>query len=233
MKSIAKSVIPRHVGYIVDGNRRWAKKHGLPKYEGHLAGYNAAKDIVTETIDSGVEFVSLYLFSTENWKRNREEVSYLLKLVRRLMTQDLHELIEKNIRVRFLGTEEGLPKEIIKDMHESEAKSQHLTRGTILVCFNYGGQREIVDAARTMIAQGLSPEQITEQTFAHYLYTPDVPPVDVVVRSSGEQRLSNFMLWRAAYSEFIFLQKLWPDLTKHDVAAILEEYAVRKRRFGA
>lgn len=226
------SVKPRHVGYIVDGNRRWARSYGLPAYEGHLAGYNTLKEIVIATIEAGVPFVSVYAFSTENWKRGEGEVGKLMKLAHRLMKTDIKELTERGIRVRFLGVEDGLSEQIVKDMRETEEYSKDLTNGTVLVCFNYGGMREIADATRRCIEDGLTPEEVTEEAIQERLYVPDVPPVDVVVRTSGEHRLSNFMLWRVAYSEFIFVDKFWPAMTKEDVADILNEYSKRSRRFG-
>lgn len=223
---------PQHVGYIVDGNRRWAREHGLPSYEGHLGGYNTLKDIVIETIDAGVPYVSIYAFSTENWKRGDGEVGSLMKLAHRVMKSDIGELLKHGIRVRFLGTREGLSEQICKDMDETEERSKDLKHGTVAVCFNYGGQRELVDAARRCVEDGLAPQQITEEAIAERLYAPDIPPVDIVVRTSNEHRISNFMLWRTAYSEFLFLEKFWPDMTKQDVADIIEEYKRRSRRFG-
>lgn len=224
--------VPQHIGYIVDGNRRWARQHGLPTYEGHLAGYNTLKDIVVATIESGVPFVSVYAFSTENWKRGEGEVGKLMKLAHRLMKSDIKELTRRGIRVRFLGIEDGLSEQIVRDMRETEERSKDLTNGTVLVCFNYGGMREVADAARRCVQDGLSPDEITEEAIEQRLYAPGVPPVDVVVRTSGEHRLSNFMLWRIAYSEFMFLEKFWPDMTKQDVTDILSEYSKRHRRFG-
>lgn len=224
--------LPTHIGYIIDGNRRWARTHGLPAYEGHLAGYNTLKDIVIATIEVGVPFVSIYAFSTENWRRGEGEVGKLMKLTHRIATSDLKELLQKGIRVRFLGTDEGLSDQLVKDIRTAEETSKGLTNGTVLICFNYGGMREIADAARRCVEDGLKPEEVTEAAIGQRLYAPDVPPVDVVVRTSGEQRLSNFMVWRVAYSEFMFLKKYWPDMTKQDVTAILEEYSNRHRRFG-
>ena len=226
------TAIPTHVGYIIDGNRRWAKQHGVPSYEGHLAGYNALKDIIFATIDQGVQYVSVYTFSTENWKRAQEEVSYLLRLTVRMIQADLHELIEQGIRFRHLGSKEGLPDKVVKALENAEEKTKDLTRGTVCACFNYGGHREIVDATKRAIADGLAPDEITEETIAARLYAPDVPPMDIVARTSGEQRLSNFMLWRAAYSELMFLDKFWPEMTAADVTAIIKEYSKRNRRFG-
>jgi len=224
--------LPRHIGYVVDGNRRWAKSHGIPTYEGHLAGYNAIIDVVLASVDAGVKFVSAYIFSTENWKRSEEEVSKLMGLVVRLLTSDIHILEENNIRLRVLGSRENLSKSILKAIDEAEARTANNTRGTLLVCFNYGGQLEITDAVKKIVQANVAVDDITPELIAEHLYCPDVPPIDLIVRTSGEQRLSNFMLWRAAYSELLFLDKLWPDMTKDDVSAILEEYSRRDRRIG-
>lgn len=224
--------IPRHVGYIVDGNRRWAKQHGLPTYEGHLAGYNTLKEIAVATLDEGVEYMSAYIFSTENWKRSTDEVKRLMSLVLKIVKSDLHEFMDRNIRLRIAGTLEGVDAKIVKAIHTAEETTEGNTGGTLVLCFNYGGQVEITDAVKKIVHAGVPAEDITEALIAENLYTPEVPPVDVVVRTSGEQRLSNFMLWRSAYSEFIFLEKNWPDMTKDDVTSIMNEYTRRQRRFG-
>jgi len=224
--------IPTHVGYIIDGNRRWAKSHGIPTYEGHLAGYNTLKEIAIETHDRGVEFVSAYVFSTENWKRSADEVKRLMNLVLKLVSSDLPEFHARNIRLRIAGTREGVSPKILKAIDKAEAETAHNTGGTFILCFNYGGQLEVVDAVKAIIREGIPAEEVDEKVIADHLYTPEVPPLDVVVRTSGEQRLSNFMLWRTAYSEFIFLEKNWPDMTKDDVTFIMNEYAHRQRRFG-
>lgn len=224
---------PRHIGYIVDGNRRWARAHGLPAYEGHLAGYNALKDVIFATLShEGTEYVSIYIFSTENWKRPQKEVAKIMKLAMRVFKTDLNEFIERGVRIRVLGTEEGLTDELIEASRTAEAATAHLTGGTLCVCFNYGGQREIADAARRCIEDGLQPHEVDEAAIADRLYGSDVPAVDLVVRTSGEHRLSNFMLWRVAYSEFIFLDKYWPDMRPNDVTAIMETYKSRSRRYG-
>lgn len=224
--------IPRHLGYIVDGNRRWAKQHGLPAYEGHLAGYNTLQDVAKATFDSGIEYMSAYIFSTENWKRSEEEVSKLMGLALKLLTADLHIFDENNIKLRILGSRERVNDKIIAAIDAAEARTAGNTRGTLAVCFNYGGHLEILDAFKQIIAKGTDPKSINIKSIEQNLYAPDVPPLDMVVRTSGEQRLSNFMLWRAAYSEFMFLDKLWPDMTKEDVSTILKEYAKRDRRIG-
>lgn len=225
-------VIPQHIGYIVDGNRRWAKSHGLPTYEGHLAGYNAILDVVLATVDAGVKYVSAYTFSTENWKRSEDEVSRLMGLTLKMLTADIGILQKNNIRLQVLGSRERLSEKIIKAIEKAEEKTTGNTRGTLAVCFNYGGHQEIADACRKIVQAGTPAEEVTPDLIAAHLYAPDVPPIDVIVRTSGEQRLSNFMLWRASYSEFLSLEKMWPDMTKDDVTAILEEYSRRGRRFG-
>jgi undecaprenyl diphosphate synthase len=225
-------VLPKHVGYIVDGNRRWAKKHGLPVYEGHLAGYNALKDVAVATIDSGVTYMSAYVFSTENWQRSADEVKKLLGLVLRLLTSDIPLFNEYNIRLKVLGSREGISTKIIKAIEKAEAATAGNTAGVFALCFNYGGQLEITEAVKKIVQSGVSVDEVNAQLIADNIYAPEVPPIDLIVRTSGEQRLSNFMLWRSAYSELLFLDKTWPDMTKEDVTAIIKEYTRRQRRFG-
>ncbi len=224
--------VPRHLGFIIDGNRRWAKKHGLPAYEGHLAGYNALKDVVLAVADAGVEYVSLYIFSTENWQRAKEEVDNLMGLMMRLFKTDMKLLLDNDLRLLVLGTRDKLPKKMNNAIDEAERKTAHCKRSTIAVCFNYGGQQEIVEAVKKIVEQKISADDITIELLSKNLYQPSVPAVDLIVRTSGEQRLSNFMLWRSPYSELLFLEKFWPDMKKDDVTDILEEYSNRHRRFG-
>ena len=227
-----KSLVPQHIGYILDGNRRWAKKHGLPTYEGHLAGYNALKDIVSATADAGVKYISFYTFSTQNWNRAEEEVKGIMSLIRRLFKTDIKQLVEDGYKVVVLGSREQLPDDLSKMIDEAQEVSAGGTRATLAMCFNYGGQDEIVRAAQRCVEAGISAEEITLDSFASFLDYPEVPACDLVVRTSGEQRLSDYMLWRSAYSEFLFLDKFWPEMTPEDVTEILEEYANRHRRFG-
>lgn len=224
--------LPRHVGYIIDGNRRWAKVHGLPSYEGHLAGYNAIQEVVRATFDAGVECVSVYIFSTENWKRSEEEVGKLMGLVLKLLTSDLKQFDENNIRLQILGSRNGVGEQILAAIDNAEERTKGNTKGTLGVCFNYGGQLEIADAVKKIVRSRVSADDITPELISQNIYAPDIPPIDLMVRTSGEQRLSNFMLWRAAYSELLFVDKMWPDMTKDDVTAILEEYSQRDRRIG-
>lgn len=237
--SSAEGDIPTHVGYILDGNRRWAKTHGLPTYEGHLAGVNALEEVLEATVDAGVKYISLYTWSTENWKRAEDEVSATMKIIRRLLKSELGKLVREGCRLVVMGDRDSIPADIREMVEQAEARTADGARATIVMCFNYGGQQEIVRAANRALQarlQGVSLQQgdslLSVEEFATYLDYPEVPPCDVIVRTSGEQRLSNFMLWRAAYSEFIFLDKYWPEMTKDDVSAILEQYAQRGRRFG-
>ena len=232
MSSKLNPELPRHIGFIIDGNRRWAKKHGIPAYEGHLAGYNAIHEVTKATFDAGIEYVSVYIFSTENWKRSEDEVKKLMGLVLRLLKSDLHIFNDNNIKLKVLGSLDRVDQKIIKAIEEAEAQTAGNTGGTFAVCFNYGGQIEIADAVKKIVRSGVSEDDITPELIEANLYQPEIPPLDLIVRTSGEHRLSNFMLWRSAYAELLFLDKLWPDMTKDDVADILKEYTTRARRFG-
>lgn len=227
-----KEVKPLHIGFVIDGNRRWAKQHGLPTYEGHLAGYNALKDVLLAALEQGVQYASAYVFSTENWKRTEEEVGHLMGLLLKVLESDVPIFVEKNVRLRVIGSRQRLSEAINKAIDRAEERTKDLTGGELLLCLNYGGHLEIADAVKKIVQSGVSADEVTPEMIAENLYAPEVPPCDVIVRTSGEQRLSNFMLWRAAYSEFIFLEKNWPDMRKEDVLDILGEYKKRNRRFG-
>lgn len=224
--------IPNHVGFILDGNRRWARAHSIPEMDGHLAGYAALKEVLEGCFEQGIQYVTIYAFSVENWKRSKLEVSSLMRLALQLVSKDLSMLIKKNVRVRFLGRRDGLAPKLHAAIEKAEESTRHLKAGTLAICFNYGGKQEIVDAARKCVQDGLRSEEITEDAITERVYAPDIPPIDMVVRTSGEHRLSNFMLWRIDYSELFFIEKYWPDMTKEDVAGIIEEYRRRSRRFG-
>lgn len=224
---------PRHIGYILDGNRRWAKQHSLPEFDGHLAGYNALIEVIEASFLANVEYVSVYAFSTENWKRDPKEVSNLMKLTLHAFSTDLKRLVKNRVKIRFLGTKEGLSGKLLDVMERAEQATGMFEGRTLAICFNYGGQEEIVSAARACIEEGLGAAEITEQAISDHLYGPDIPPVDIVVRTSGEQRISNFMLWRVAYSEFLFLKKYWPDMAEADVRHVIDEFGRRQRRFGS
>lgn len=229
---MSERTVPQHIGFIVDGNRRWAKQHGLPTYEGHLAGYNSLKEVLLETLRRGVKYASAYVFSTENWKRSQEEVGHLMGLLLKVLEADVPVFLEHNVRLRVIGSREGLSETLVKAIQRAEEKTEGLTGGELLLCLNYGGHLEIADAVKKIVQSGVGADDVTPELVAEQLYAPDVPPCDLIVRTSGEQRLSNFMLWRAAYSELLFLEKHWPDMRAEDVEIILAEYSKRQRRFG-
>ena len=226
-------IAPKHVGIILDGNRRWAKARNLPTLDRHSKGTENIEQVLVAAFDAGVEYVSLYVFSTENWQRAEEEVGYLMKLFLRLFKREGKRLIEENVRVLFAGRrDDNVRSDILNAMDELEEASKDNTRGTVVFCFNYGGIPEITDAVKQIVASGIDPEDITPDTITDALYTPEVPACDLIIRTSGEQRLSNFQLWRSAYSEFLFVEKNWPDFDKHDMAQCLAEYQSRSRRSG-
>ncbi len=227
------SAIPNHIGLILDGNRRWAKENGLPTFEGHRLGYLNLKEITKHAVNSGVKYVSAYIFSTENWKRTKEEVSYLLDLALMVATKEARAVHAEKIRVVFLGQRTGLPAKLVDAIEKAEALTKANKRGTLALCFNYGGQLEIVDAVKKLAKQKDSIKNLTVESFYKSLYAPMVPDIDLLIRTSGEQRISNFMLWRAAYAELYFTEKHWPAFTSEDLDLAIMEFGNRKRRFGA
>ncbi len=220
----------RHIGFIADGNRRWAKTHNLPTLEGHKRGSKVVEMIIEELADKGIDFVSFYIFSTENWNRSPEEIKYLMTLITEQITRLTKKAIKNNLRILILGRPERLDPAIWQRVTESAALTEQNTDMTVVLCFNYGGQWEIVDAARKMAAAG--DEDYTPDNFQKYLYHPEVPPIDFIVRTSGEKRISGFQLWRAAYAELLFLDKHFPALEASDIRLILEDFSKRQRRFG-
>ena len=222
--------IPVHVGLIVDGNRRWAKARGLPTSMGHRRGFEAIKKVCDGLLDRGVKYVSAFIFSTENWQRSRKEVDYLMDLAYERLTRDLEEFNQKGIRLKILGRRDKVPKKLLGALDEAVDCTKGNTQGTLALCFNYGGQQEIVDAANKLIKAG--KKLISKDDISRSLYEPDIPPIDIMVRTSGEHRISNFMLWRIAYSELMFIDKHFPAMTAKDADVILKEFATRQRRFG-
>ncbi|GLI93796.1 isoprenyl transferase [Methylocystis echinoides] len=227
---------PRHVALIMDGNGRWAAARGLPRFEGHRRGVEALRRTVRAAIDLRISFLTVYSFSAENWSRPLEEVQSLLGLLHRFIRNDLSELHANNVRVRVIGARADLTPEIANLLREAEQVTQANTGLTLVVAFNYGARQEIAAAARAlaqMVAEGrLSPDQIDAEAIAARLDTADIPDPDLIIRTSGEQRLSNFLLWQAAYAEFVFSPILWPDFDRAALVAALDEYAHRERRFG-
>lgn len=216
----------------MDGNRRWAKQKGLPTLEGHRQGYESLKKVLYHARDRGVKYISVYAFSTENWKRTTEEVAYLMKLLAWVLSHEIDELMRENVQMRWLGSRENIPLKLLKELEAAEAKTAGNTSCTLVLCFNYGGQREIVEAVQAIVRAGVPADSITEQTIAEHLKYADLPPLDLIVRTSNEHRLSNFMIWRGAYSELIFREELWPDFSPRSLDECLVEYEKRSRRFG-
>src|SRR5581483_7069452 len=227
-----KAVVPQHLGLIIDGNRRWAREHGVPVAEGHRQGYLNVRTITAAAMRRGVRYLSAYVFSTENWKRDEQEVRDLMKLLSWVLRHEVHQLHKEGIRLRIAGSRLRLGAAMVRAILHAEDLTKNNTRGTLLLCLDYGGQQEIVDAVKRIAASGVEPEDITPELITHHLYAPDVPAPDLIIRTSGEQRLSNFMLWGSAYSELAFPAVKWPDFTEAELDKVLADYANRQRRFG-
>ena len=227
-----KKNVPVHIGIIPDGNRRWSEERNLSKLEGHEKGYQKLRQSVDWFFSRGVSVVSVYTFSTENWNRAKEEINYLMKLLRKAMDEETERAIQKNYRILVSGRIEELPGDLPDACADAMTKTKGGTAGTLNLCLNYGGRSEIVDAVKKMIKNKIEPEQVHEGMIKKYLYNSNLPDPDLIIRTSGEQRLSGFQLWESVYSELIFLNKFWPDFELSDVDMVLEEFANRKRRFG-
>jgi undecaprenyl diphosphate synthase len=224
---------PRHVAIIADGNRRWARERGLPVLAGHVQGIEAIRPIVRRARDHGVGTLSVYTFSTENWTRPEDEVSGLFGLIDGAVRQYTDELIDERVRVRVIGRLHEAPSDVQRSIRAAEDRTAGGDRLTLNICFNYSGRAEIVDAARAMLAGHADPNEITESHFAEHLYTAGQPDVDLLIRTGGDQRTSNFLLWQAAYAELVFCDKYWPDFEVADFDGAMAEYERRERRFGS
>lgn len=231
-----KKDLPRHVGIIMDGNGRWAKKRGLPRPAGHAAGAAVFKNIVRYSSSIGIQYLTIYAFSTENWKRPMEEVSSLIKLFKQYLEDALRDFLNENVKVRFIGDTSAFPKDLQDLIAETTEVSENRTGMVLNIALNYGGRAEIASAVRSLaqeVKQGrLEPEAIDEAAIERHLYTSGQPDPDLIIRPSGENRTSNFLLWQSAYSEYIIMDILWPDFKPKDLDWALEEYAKRNRRFG-
>jgi undecaprenyl diphosphate synthase len=225
----AEHTMPNCIGIILDGNRRWAREKGLPTLEGHRRGAENLKIISRAVRDRGIQHLAVYLFSTENWKRSEEEVSYLFNLLREYFKNELEELRKEGIRVRVAGQRERFPADLQEILSRAEAESSDNPRLTLWACLSYGGRAEIVAAARTLAESG---KEITEESLTQNLWTGDMPDPDLVIRASGEVRLSNFLTWKSVYSEWFFIPEYWPDFTEATLDRVLGEYAQRQRRHG-
>ncbi len=222
-------VVPGHVAFIMDGNGRWAKKRGLPRTAGHSKGVKTFEDIIELCFNAGVDTVTVYAFSTENWKRPKTEVDFILKLLDEYLTISTEKCLKKGIRMRIIGDRSIFPEKMIEKMNDSEQKTAHL-RYNLNVAVNYGSRAEICTAVNKLIAEGKT--QVTEEDISAHLYTAEVGDPDLIVRTGGELRLSNFLMWQAAYSEFYFTETYWPDFGQKDLYKAFEKYASTHRRFG-
>ena len=216
----------------MDGNGRWAQRRWLPRAAGHREGVAVLTPLLEAAGRAGVEVLTLYAFSTENWERPQSEVKTLMRLFIETARKKVPELNERGARLRFLGRREGLPERVLEALREAEELTAHNDRLDVYIALNYGGRAEIVDAARRMMEDGLSPEAVDEETFGRYLYAPEAPEVDLVIRTSGELRVSNFLLWQIAYAEFYVTETLWPDFSAEEFMKALQDFASRSRRRG-
>jgi len=230
MKEISR--LPNHIAFIMDGNGRWAEKRGLPRLEGHSAGLEASRSVVENLGQYHIKFVTLYSFSTENWNRPKNEVNGLLKLLEKSMEKEAKELHQRGVRIRHLGHLERLPQHLRLAIENAIELTKNNNEMILNLAFDYGGRLEILDAVRSIITDGISPQDIDERLFNNYLCTAGLPDVDLVVRTGGDLRISNFLLWQSAYSEYYFTSMLWPDFNKEELDKALLAYSQRQRRFG-
>jgi undecaprenyl diphosphate synthase len=233
---ISKDQIPNHVAVVMDGNGRWAKQRGLPRTKGHEAGEKALFEVVQGAIEIGVKELSAFAFSTENWRRSPDEVKFLMGFNREVIQRRRDEMNDLGVRIRWVGRPQRLWKSVVEDLEVAEEMTKRNKTLTLNMCINYGGRAEITDAAaalaRDVTRRKLKPEQISEKVFAKYLDEPRMSDVDLFLRSSGEQRISNFLIWQSAYAELVFMDVLWPDVTRETLWRAIEIYANRDRRFG-
>lgn len=229
--------IPEHVAVIMDGNGRWAKMRSLPRIAGHRAGMKTVKEIVKAADEIGIKYMTMYAFSTENWKRPREEVDFLMKLPQEFLSTELDELVERNVRICMVGSKEELPSHTLQALELAEERTRNNTGLQLNFALNYGSRKEIVRAVAEIAARvqagELTPEKVDEEAIYRYLYTSDIPDPDLLIRTSGEIRLSNFMLWQLAYTELWFTDVLWPDFSREHFYQAIAEYQGRARRYGA
>jgi len=224
--------VPGHVAIIMDGNGRWAEKKLLPHIAGHKKGVDVVPRIVEHAAMRGVRFITLYAFSWENWTRPKKEVSYLMDLFKTAFARELSRMLEKGVRIRFIGRRERLSPELLQQMDSIEKATSQCTTITVCVALNYGGRAEIIDAVRKLVAEGVPVDMIDDTTIGRYLYAPDIPDPDLIIRTSGEQRLSNFLVWQSVYSEMYITQVLWPDFNEDEFDVALDWFVTRQRRFG-
>jgi undecaprenyl diphosphate synthase len=225
--------IPTHIGFILDGNRRWARENDLPTLEGHKRGSEVFQEIALHAFKRGVKNVTGFVFSSENWQRTDEEVGYLMGLVVKAVEDYLDTFNKEGIRIVILGRRDGLRAKVLNSIKKAEETTANNTNGTLGLCFNYGGQDEIADAVKLIVDNNVDSKKIDRQLISSYMYNPFLPDLDLIIRTSGEQRTSGFMLWRSTYAEMVFNSKYWPAYSTQDLDQDLECYAERERRFGS
>ena len=228
----AQDDVARSVAIIMDGNGRWAESRGLPVAEGHRAGTKALRRTVEAAIDLGIESLTVYAFSTENWTRPPDEVDALMEIFHETIDRELPDLCKQGVRTRFIGRRDRAPDELRRRMEELETETAANSRLELWIAFDYGGRAEIVDAARRLVEDGVAAEAVDEEALGRRLYAPELPDPDLLIRTSGELRVSNFLLWQLAYAELVFVDTLWPDFGDEDLSTALDQYARRRRRFG-
>ncbi len=230
--SAAELKIPTHVAIIMDGNGRWAKARGLPRLAGHRAGVDNLRRIIRACVEFGIQYLTIFAFSTENWARPKEEVDGLMSIMEEVIDRELDELDAEGVQIRHVGKLEGVRPDLQAKIRYAVERTRHNDRLVLNVAFNYGGRDEIVQAIRRIIQDGVPPEEVNEELVSRYLYTADCPDPDLVIRTSGEVRISNFLLWQSAYAEWYFTPVYWPDFDKEELRKALEDYSRRERRFG-
>lgn len=227
-----KIIVPKHIGIIIDGNRRWAKAHNLPTLEGHRVGSDKVKEIAEYAIAKGVKILTIFAFSTENWKRSEEEINYLFKLFSIFLDKETDRLAKKGIKLQILGDRSRFNVDLQRAIVRSEEKATEAKNGILNLCVNYGGRDEIINAIKNIVKNKIPAPEITEELVSKNLYTANLPDPDFIIRTSGEQRLSGFLTWQSVYSELYFVKKMWPEFTKDDFDEALLEFSKRQRRFG-
>lgn len=230
--SDAENKTPSHIAIIMDGNGRWAAARGLPRLEGHRAGTENLRQIIKASVEYGVKYLTLYAFSTENWGRPQDEVHGLLSILETVIDRELNELKSQGVRICHIGRLDAMPKKVREKVLHSLALTQNNDRLILNIAWNYGGRDEIVHAIQEIIKSGIPAEQVTEEVVSHYMFTQNCPDPDLVIRTSGEMRVSNFLIWQSAYSEWYFTPILWPDFNKEELGKAIDAYSQRKRRFG-
>ncbi|MEO0199342.1 MAG: isoprenyl transferase [candidate division WOR-3 bacterium] len=227
-----KSEVPQHVAIIMDGNGRWARERGLPRYLGHKAGAESVREVIRISRLVGIKYLTLYTFSLENWKRPEREVRFLMRMLSELIADEVEMLVKNNVRIDFIGKLDLLPQSLKEEIKKAREKTDKCDGLKVFLALSYGGRAEIVDAVKNLVKSGFNIDELTEETFKKFTYLPEIPDPDLLIRTGGEVRISNFLLWHIAYTEFYFTKTLWPDFRSEEFLRILEDFAQRQRRFG-